>query len=147
MMTKSKQHQKRDQAVIYVDGLHNGSLGSWGWIAYDPEGRIISEGFDLCDAETSNEAEYRASIDALQWVGSVGFRQVKMLSDSRLMVNQVTGYWRCKALNLQPLLSQVLDLSRDRIIRWGWIPREENVGADHLSRQALMIEQVERRHV
>jgi ribonuclease HI len=87
---------------------------------------------------TNNEAEYYALLKALaliadRWaekttgriLSSVGAILVR--SDSRLVVNQVSGEWRVQDSKLIELSDQARDtIKKLGSIRLEWVPREEN---------------------
>jgi len=101
----------------------------------DPQGsRVYSEGIG---DKTNNEAEYHAllrllSIIAKQWTGSDGkilaeVGKIRVLTDSKLLVNQVNGSWKIKEDRLRRLWSQaraVIDSTGS--ISLEWVPREQN---------------------
>lgn len=126
------------QAIIWIDGMAepNPGLGCYGWIART-DGRVIGSGRGLVgDRVTSNEAEYQALIEALTWAVDQDLMPVIVYTDSRLVVNQIRGSWKCKATHLWPLLKQAWRLAEDVRAYVVWLPRERNTEADALSRQA-----------
>jgi len=127
------------EVIIWTDGLAeptNPGIGCYGWIA-EAEGAVISYGRGYVgERVTSNEAEYAALIAALEWAAEGHVKQPEIRMDSRLVVKQVTGDWRCKARNLQPLLDQAWELVKEVDAWLIWVPRERNREADALSRQA-----------
>lgn len=85
------------------------------------------------DRITNNQAEYMALIGALEWLrDDLGEERkkatVRILGDSRLVVNQVNGTWKVKHANMIPLVDKVKKLFRE----FGrctieWHPREKSV--------------------
>jgi len=95
---------------------------------------------------TSNRAEYLAIISAYN-VAKVlhekygnKIESIKIFGDSQLIINQVTGLWRCKQDLLQPLLKKAIDArgAVGRRCQLGWLRREFNTEADKLSKAGLL---------
>jgi len=129
---------------VYVDGASRGNPGpaAAGVVIREmtTENPIHEAGYRLANS-TNNVAEYRGLIRALevvrnipQWRGG----DVAIYSDSQLMVRQITGEYRVKSADLQPLLQDVQIL----LVKLGaWrirhVPREQNKRADELANLAL----------
>ena len=98
------------------------------------QSRVISE--EIGD-KTNNEAEYHALLQLLsllsaQWAGNDGkipsqLGQVRIRSDSDLLVNQVNGEYRVKEERLKTLRGEARELI-DKLgsIALEWVPREQN---------------------
>lgn len=88
---------------------------------------------------TNNVAEYTAAMRALEYLRSRSYDGgVVMVGDSQLVVNQMRGEYEVKAEHLKPYYDHLVALAqRFHEVRWEWIPREENVRADELSKEAL----------
>ena len=67
---------------------------------------------------TVNVGEYRAVLLALEEARRLELKQVMLLTDSLLVVNQVNGKWRCKKAHLLPYRDKV----RDILLRVSFIP-------------------------
>jgi len=64
------------------------------------------------------------------------FNNIKVYSDSELLVKQVNGRYKVKAENLKPLFNQVLDvLNEFKKFEVSWISREKNSLADNLAKR------------
>ena len=85
---------------------------------------------------TNNVAEYTACLKALLYCKSNNISNVEILGDSMLVIKQIKGEWRIKCNNLKKLHESCLSL-KDSNITFTWIPRENNVRADYLSRIPL----------
>jgi ribonuclease HI len=85
---------------------------------------------------TNNVAEYHATIAALTWARKQGYSDIELLSDSQLVINQVTGKCSCNSPHLKELLAKVAALTKGVGVTFRWIRREENEEADALSRKA-----------
>ena len=84
---------------------------------------------------TKAVAEYLGLIAGLEALENVT-EPVEVRGDSRLVINQVTRRWACRAQNLRPLLARVRELIRPSMT-FRWIPREQNEDADEMSRVAF----------
>ena len=75
---------------------------------------------------TNNEAEYLAVIEALKHV-EPGSR-VKILTDSKLVVNQLRMEWHIKEKRLRVLFEQALEIIKKKGLSFEieWIPRSRN---------------------
>ena len=83
---------------------------------------------------TNNVAEYMAAVTALRRAIDLGARRIMLHSDSKLVVNQFNGEWRCNDESLKPLLGRLRGLAeRFDEFKIVWIPREQNREADGLS--------------
>ena len=100
-----------------------------------PHVRVVSE--DMGD-KTNNEAEYHALIRLLSILEShlaVGERDisrsmgnVRICSDSELLVKQVSGEYKVKEDRLRRLRDEAKRLLDGvRSVRLEWVPREENL--------------------
>jgi ribonuclease H / adenosylcobalamin/alpha-ribazole phosphatase len=134
--------------VIRTDGAARGNPGpaSLGAALYDmaradardhrasPDASIS----DYLGVQTNNVAEYTGVVRALDLAAELGAREVALLLDSKLIVEQLTGRWRIKDAKLIPLWS-----SARRTLagfdRWSaaHVPRAENSVADALANEAI----------
>jgi ribonuclease HI len=92
---------------------------------------------------TNNEAEYIALITGLRHALRLGLFNLKVSSDSLLVVNQIRGAWKVKGVKLKRLHSEATNLIR-AFARFEieHVRREFNAEADDLSRK-LLFEEVE----
>jgi ribonuclease HI len=87
---------------------------------------------------TNNVAEYQALIAGLEAALPFEPRSVRVRADSQLMIRQLEGRYRVKAVHLRPLYEQAMALlARFDDVDLGHIPREENADADALVNAAL----------
>jgi probable phosphoglycerate mutase len=88
--------------------------------------------------QTNNYAEYTAVVLALERAVGLGARQVELILDSQLVVEQLSGRWKVKHPAIKPLVAraQMLLAGLDR-----WSIRHErratNFAADALANLAL----------
>ncbi|MGH9176893.1 MAG: ribonuclease HI family protein [Vicinamibacterales bacterium] len=85
---------------------------------------------------TSNEAEYLSLLHALRTIlreldraaRDAATTSINVLSDSKLVVEQVSGRWKVRHAPLRPLHAEALDLlSQFASWRLDWQPRLESV--------------------
>ncbi|XP_021629005.1 uncharacterized protein LOC110627076 [Manihot esculenta] len=103
-----------------------------------------SEGFEVCYVlkmefpASNNIAEYEALINGMLIAMKVGAIDLKINSDSQLVINQITGAYQARDPTMQKYLAKVkaveAKLGEQGItIQYQRIPREENEEADMLS--------------
>lgn len=100
--------------------------------------RVIQEGYQFLPHATNNEAEYTGLILGLQAALQLGIQNIEIEGDSALVVNQVQGLWKVKAVNLAPYRHKAANLFykfKNRKIQH--IPRDLNEDADRLSIEAI----------
>jgi len=80
---------------------------------------------------TNNEAEYLAVHKALEAATS---KDVEILSDSKLVVNQLKREWHIKDDKLRVLFDKVQALIRERGLKveFKWVPRKDNPAGKYL---------------
>ena len=88
---------------------------------------------------TNNVAEYTGAIRALEYLRSRNYPGVVlMIGDSQLVIRQMNGEYEVRADHLQAYhahLEALTNLFEE--VRFQWVPREENVRADALSKEAI----------
>jgi ribonuclease HI len=93
---------------------------------------------EFLGVQTNNVAEYTAVVRALTLAEELGAREVAMLLDSKLIVEQLAGRWRVKDAKLIPLWEASRRLLRG-LDRWSavHVPRAQNSLADALCNEAI----------
>lgn len=109
---------------IYTDGSGDGRM-AW----YNESTKETWSGRQ--EGLTNNEAEYIAVINALE---SAKVKDVKILSDSKLVVNQLKREWHIKEDKLRKLFDSVHELIKRKglNVEFEWVPREENPAGKYL---------------
>lgn len=117
------------QLEVYFDGSVEGNPGP-GWIGVLLllDGQVVEEITEPISRTTSNAAEYRALIRAIEAALKLAPDTVTFYGDSQLVVNQVLGKFACRSPHLQRLLTRAQELL-DQLPRWELvqIPRERNL--------------------
>jgi ribonuclease HI len=127
---------------LYFDGacgpVNPGGVATFGWRLVAPDGRLLAcDWGEVCrgPAATNNVAEWHALLQALRFLAECGWRgKLQIYGDSRLVLNQLNGRWKCHKEELRRCRDACLALLAG--VRWraSWVPREENAEADALAR-------------
>ncbi|KAF5427402.1 Ribonuclease HI [Candidatus Methanophagaceae archaeon] len=101
--------------------------------------RIIAKiSTKLPDKGTNNIAEYTALLTGITKALALGWKQVIIEGDSKLVINQVKCAWKINKEHLKRLHAQVIkELSKFDSYALNWIPRNKNSVADELASKAL----------
>ncbi len=87
---------------------------------------------------TNNVAEYRALIAGLEKALELDLDEIAVVSDSELLVKQMTGEYRIKNEALKELAAEASRLARRlRDVSYEAVRREHNELADRLVNEAL----------
>jgi ribonuclease HI len=123
---------------IYIDGASIGNPGKSGigYLIYN-ENLIIKKESIYLGIQSNNFAEYMALIFPLIDILSMGKKEVKVFSDSKLVCEQINGNFKVKNKNILPLFvlakNIISRLDKFAIVH---INREENKEADKLAKAA-----------
>lgn len=134
------EHTSSSQIVAYVDGGARGNPGPAGYGAYirDASGVPIAQLSEFLGIKTNNFAEYSALLAALEYAIAHGYRALKVVSDSELMVRQMTGQYRVNSPDLKPLYEKARSLVR-KLDKFSieHVLRAKNKQADQLANEAM----------
>jgi Ribonuclease HI len=87
--------------------------------------------FTYPERVTTNQGEYLALLHALDLVKDVWADHIYIRSDSQLIVNQVSGIWRCRDPKLVPLRDKARTMLGTTgwtdYMTLSWTPREQNL--------------------
>jgi ribonuclease HI len=125
---------------VYSDGASRSNPGpaGVGAQAIDRHGTVVAEVSEFLGRATNNVAEYQALILILEAVRHMGYRRLKVFTDSQLMANQITGGYRVKNQGLKPLAARVKALLDEyRNVEVQYIPRAKNTACDALANKAI----------
>lgn len=90
------------------------------------------------DKKTNNQAEYSGLIAGLQEARRLGIKRIKVIGDSKLVVNQVLGKWAIRNEGLKPLHKAARELAKSfESFEAQQVPREQNTIADAASNEAI----------
>lgn len=123
---------------VHIDGASRGNPGysAIGILIKDDE-RIITEYGEYVGIKTNNQAEYLALRKALQ-ICSDMTKEVNILSDSELLINQRNQKYRIRNQELKNLSREIAVLEKNyEIITYKHISRSMNSRADFIANRAL----------
>jgi ribonuclease HI len=94
---------------LYTDGASRDNPGpaAIGFLVTNSEDGVLTEHAECIGLATNNEAEYRALIRGLAACARFTKARVRCVSDSELMVRQLTGTYRTKEARLRDLRDEV----------------------------------------
>lgn len=128
------------KAKLSTDGGARGNPGpaAYGYVLEAEDGTVLAAHGETIGIATNNVAEYSALIAGLERAGELEIDEVAVVSDSELMVKQMTGEYRVKNETLQELWSRASRLARGfRDVSYTAVRREHNELADRLVNEAL----------
>ncbi len=149
---RPKQINNQMTISVFFDGaskLNPGQAGC-GWVIKGEKGeKEEKEGYLYCgDSKTNNEAEYTALLNALIDLETYLImttetdKNILVMGDSNLVIQQVKGLWKINAENLKPIYNEIQKKKENfkkegYKIEFMYIPREQNKHADRLSNDAI----------
>ena len=124
---------------LTADGGSRGNPGPAGYGAVVTEGgKIVAELFDVIGVATNNVAEYSGLLAGLSHIHQLDAEAtVEVAMDSKLVVEQMSGRWQIKHADMRDLAKQCRDAHPASLVKYSWIPRDENSHADRLANKAL----------
>jgi ribonuclease HI len=131
-----------DQGYLaaYIDGGARGNPGpaGYGVVIEDELGRPIAELSEFLGRQTNNYAEYSGLLAALNYSLRHGFKALKVVSDSELMVKQINGEYKVSSPTLKELHNNAMKLI-DQLdcFEIKHVLREKNREADRLANLAM----------
>jgi ribonuclease HI len=125
---------------IFIDGACRGNPGpgSIGVYIEDEAGKPVRSHGRVLGECTNNIAEYTALAEALELAKKLGATDVRIFSDSQLLVRQYHGEYRVKNAALAEKLLGIKKRAREfQSVELTHVPREQNREADRLANAAL----------
>ena len=126
--------------VAYIDGGSRGNPGpsGYGVVLEDEVGRPVAELSEFLGKQTNNYAEYSGLLAALSYAIKHGFKALKLISDSELMVRQINGQYKVNSPALKGLYEQAMKLiDQFDYFEINHVLREMNRDADRLAYLAM----------
>ena len=128
---------------VYTDGTSRGNPGKAGIgiVIKDASDKILTTFKEYIGEESNNSSEYKALIKSLDVIKKLrqDFNTIHFLTDSELIVKQITGKYKIKNKNLIKLSldfwKSINELKKKFKITH--IPREKNKLADRLANEAI----------
>jgi ribonuclease H / adenosylcobalamin/alpha-ribazole phosphatase len=128
------------KAKLSTDGGARGNPGraAYGYVLETNDGTVLAARGETIGVATNNVAEYRGLIAGLQKALDLGVEELEVVSDSELLVRQMTGQYKVKNATLRDLHEHASDLAR-RLgpVAYTSVRREHNELADRLVNEAL----------
>jgi len=128
------------KARLSTDGGARGNPGpaAFGYVLETEDGTILAAHGERIGVATNNVAEYSALVAGLERALELGVDELEVVSDSELLVKQMTGEYRVKNEALKELNERASRLAR-RLGRVDYtaVRREHNELADRLVNEAL----------
>ena len=128
------------KAKLSTDGGARGNPGpaAFGYVLETEDGTVLAAHGEKIGVATNNVAEYRALIAGLEKALELSVGEVEVVSDSELVVKQMTGEYRVKNETLRDLSVRASRLARQfRKVTYRAVRREHNELADRLVNEAL----------
>ena len=100
--------------TAHCDGGSRGNPGpaGYGAVIEDPQGHIVARLSEFLGIQTNNYAEYKGLLAVLAWAGQNSAGQLRVVSDSELMVKQMKGQYKVASPVLRPLWEEARRLAR-----------------------------------
>lgn len=126
--------------ILHIDGASRGNPGpaAYAVVAQDAGGRPVASFAKTLGKTTNNFAEYQALLAALRYALEQSHPNVKIFSDSELLVRQIQGRYKVNHQDLRPLYAQAQEMIRQfESFSISHVRREQNREADRLANEAL----------
>lgn len=126
--------------VIHIDGASRGNPGpaAYAVVVESSDGAPVASFAKKLGIATNNFAEYQALLAALRYAEQNSARQVRVVSDSELLVRQIQGRYKVRSEDLKPLYDEAKGLiGQLDSFSIAHTLREGNRQADRLANQAL----------
>ena len=126
--------------LIYTDGASSGNPGpsGIGVVINDKEDRTVGKVSFYVGVNTNNFAEYSALIRALKIAIYYKTKELKVRTDSELVVKQIKGEYKVTSDKIRPLYETAMNLKKKiNNFRIEHVPRIQNDKADYLARMAV----------
>ena len=128
------------KAKLSTDGGARGNPGpaAFGYVLETDDGTVLDARGEAIGVATNNVAEYRALIAGLEAALARGVTKLEVVSDSELVVKQMSGEYKVKNAALRDLMQRASQLARQLDeVAYTAVRREHNELADRLVNEAL----------
>lgn len=126
--------------LLRFDGASRGNpgIGGSGAVLYKDKSIIKTCYMYHILPVTNNISEYYGLIIGMRMAFMEGIKNLTVEGDSKLVIEQVFGKWKCNNPNMIALNKEVQELKKlFDSITGKWIPREKNKDADKASNDAI----------
>lgn len=127
-------------ATINVDGASRGNPGpsGIGYCIYNGSGQTIERSGEFIGFATSRVAEYYAMKKGIERAIELGYKTVRFISDSLMVVNQLNGIFRVKNQDIIPIYQDIQSkLDSFDAVSFTHVPRSQNAIADAEANDAI----------
>jgi len=128
------------KARLSTDGGARGNPGpaAFGYVLEAEDGTVLAAHGERIGVATNNVAEYRALVEGLRKAVELQIEEVEVVSDSELLVRQMSGDYKVKNATLRQLYEEASELADGfEEITYTAVRREHNELADQLVNEAL----------
>ena len=128
------------KAKLSTDGGARGNPGpaAFAYVLEAEDGTVLAAHGETIGVATNNVAEYRGLVAGLERAVELGVDDVEVVSDSELLVKQMTGEYRVKNEALRQLSLEAARFARQvGKVTYTAVRREHNELADRLVNEAL----------
>ena len=125
---------------LSTDGGARGNPGpaAFGYVLETEDGTVLAAHGETIGVATNNVAEYRALVEGLRKATELQVDEVEVVSDSELLVRQMSGDYKVKNEALRRLYDEATELADGfRKVTYTAVRREHNELADRLVNEAL----------
>lgn len=117
-----------DEIILHFDGGKRSSGAAYGSFRV---GNLPIERRTFGSGYTSNQAEYKTLLDALEWLrryAEPAVHRLVVYGDSQVVIRQLSGEITCRNTALQPLYAGAKDYLREyHHVQLRWVPRKDIV--------------------
>ena len=130
--------------VVYMDGSSTLHARGIRVILQSPEGDKLKHNVHLQYQTTNNEVEYEVLLKGLELAKSLEAKSILVQGDSQLVISQVNGTYKAKEERMRKYLNKVKRLIKKfKEASFIQVPREENMEADALAKEAPVNESMD----
>ena len=125
---------------INVDGASRGNPGpsGIGYVISDETGHIVEQNGEFIGFATSRVAEYIAMRKGIDRALELGYKTVRFVSDSLMVINQMNGIFTPKNPDILPIYADIKKLLESfESVSFTHVPRSQNTAADKEANQAI----------
>ena len=126
--------------TAFCDGGSRGNPGPAGFGVFiqSEAGAPLAELSEFLGLKTNNVAEYSGLLAALSWAIENQARELRVVSDSELMVKQIKGQYSVKSHDLKPLYEEAKRrIAKLERFEMQHVLRGKNKEADRLANEAM----------
>ena len=130
--------------IIHEDGSSTQHAGGIRVVLQSLGGDRLKHKVRLQYQTTKNEVEYKALLKGLELAKSIETKSILILGNSQLIIGQINGTCEAKEERMKKYLEKVLQLVKKfKETDFIQIPREENMEADALAKEASANEAID----